>query len=276
MQAWRKGWFINIGFAVHQGARTLRCQGTPPALKWNKKTGVCINIPIWFTVWLRQRRGRQQPPLPGFLPGEKAGHREAVCNGPVWAKSKPAHHGCKAGFTLPHPHLRVLPVQALKGARTVDASPLQQVRGKYENKDFGILQGWGWIMKISFVRKSGHLSPSDVYPFPLKVNWKSGSVAPTPVENGHCSWPAPLGPHPSEELPLAAQDLLRVGSLTVNREGPQVTMDRSVIFHSIVEQKVTHLSIVLVIFHTEFKTCHMSHSTCYFQIDFVIDELLSL
>lgn len=53
-------------------------------------------------------------------------------------------------------------------------------------------------------------------------------------------------------------------------------MDRSVIFHSIVEQKVTHLSIVLVIFHTEFKTCHMSHSTCYFQIDFVIDELLSL
>ena len=48
-------------FPIHQGSRTLCCQETPLVLKWNKKTHVYINIPIWLTVWLRQRRGKNQP-----------------------------------------------------------------------------------------------------------------------------------------------------------------------------------------------------------------------
>lgn len=52
-----KHWF----FSVHQGARTLRCQETPPVLKWNKKTVFTLTFPIWFTVWLRWKREKNQP-----------------------------------------------------------------------------------------------------------------------------------------------------------------------------------------------------------------------
>lgn len=124
MQAWRKGWFINIGFAVHQGARTLRCQGTPPALKWNKKTSVCINIPIWFTVWLRQRRSRQQPQL-DCLPSclEKRQDTEKLCAG------TPFGQRAKLPLTAARPS-SLCPTQSsgsfqvLKGARTGESEPL--------------------------------------------------------------------------------------------------------------------------------------------------------
>ena len=48
-------------FPIHQGTRTQCCQETPLVLKWNKKTHVYIHIPIWLTVWLRQRGGKNQP-----------------------------------------------------------------------------------------------------------------------------------------------------------------------------------------------------------------------
>lgn len=50
-----------MAFPIHQGSRTLCCQETPLVLKWNEKTHVYINIPIWLTVWLRQRRGKTHP-----------------------------------------------------------------------------------------------------------------------------------------------------------------------------------------------------------------------
>lgn len=188
MQAWRKGGFINIGFAVHQGARTLRCQGTPPALKWNKKTSVCINIPIWFTVWLRQRRSRQQPRLdcpPSCL--EKRQDTEKLCAGASFGqRAKLPLTAAWPSSLCPTHSSRSF--QALKETRTGESGPLfskwkTSIKRKIlESGKNGVGTRWSQSsesLDICLYLMFNH--------FLLRWMEKSRGVTPTPVENRHSS-----------------------------------------------------------------------------------------
>lgn len=223
MQVWKKGWFINIGFAVHQGARTPRCQGTPPALKWNKKTSVCINIPIWFTVWLRQRRSRQQPWLPCFLPREKAGHREAVCPGPIRAKSEAASQGCK-------PLLHFTP-RATGSFQSYHRNTLR-VQGMV----WSLAQVELWQEGFTCQKVCTHLhliwAKVRVLPLHHAENRAAPQLAPQPTSSPSCLGAAPN----STRCPCE--------SLSLDRHHRQSTMVRFAMFYFIIVQKDTQVYIL--------------------------------